>query len=125
MMPTKSVRQLSLLVVSLGLLLSTGCVLAIGGNSDGGTATHVYWAGTYAKKQAAAKDRDRKIALQVRHLLNTDADLKNLSLSVFVKKGEVTLCGTFPSEAIRAKAMAMISQINEVVGVDTDCSPAN
>lgn len=78
-------------------------------------------AGTYARQQAAQKDRERAIALAVRQRFAEDPVLKNLHVAIFVHGSEVTLCGKFPTEHDRLRAYGLAETVDGVAGVDSDC----
>ncbi len=99
------------------LLAASGCVVTT--TPEGKSQAH--WSGDYAREQATHKDADRQIALRVNKALATDSQLKPLHLRFFVSHGEVSLCGPFPSEQLRSRAIAVISVVEGVSGVDEDC----
>ena len=99
-------------------LAVSGCVLV----TSPGESPHGEWAGTYAQGQAAEQDRDRGVALQVRQALADDPQLKKLKLRIFVDGGEVTLCGHYPDAATKARAVAVVGALDDVAGVDPDCT---
>lgn len=111
--------------ISKGLLCaSLLATLAVGGcvsTVTPGQGTHNEWAGTYAKQQAARKDRDRATALRVRKALAEDPQLNALGLRIFVSRGEVSLCGKFPDARTRTRAVGVVSSVKGVSGVDTRC----
>jgi len=114
MQPTRTLVGLALAAT---LLTASGCVVTTSptGNSQ------AHWSGDYARSQTARKDADRQIGLRVRKALAQDPQLKALHLRFFVSHGEVSLCGPFPSEQLRSRAIAMISVVDGVSGVDEDC----
>ncbi len=115
MMTTKTFLGLTL---TAALLATSGCVVT----TTSGGKSQTQWSGDYAREQAKQKDADRQIALRVRKTLAEDTELKALHLRFFVNHGEVSLCGTFPSEQLRSRAIGIISSIDGVSGVDEDCS---
>lgn len=110
-------RALAVLCAAAGMVAVGGCVFVV----TPGHPTRAEWAGTYARSQAAQHDQDRDVALRVRDALNADPDLEKLQLRIFVDRGEVTLCGGFPDPKLRARAFAIVGQVDGVKGVDTDC----
>lgn len=113
----ETTNRLLFCLVLAGALAGAGCVSTV----TPGQGTHNEWAGTYARKQAAQKDADREIALDVRQAFAADPRLKALGLRIFVSRGEVTLCGGFPDARTRARAIGVASTVKGVSGVDTDC----
>ncbi|HEX5314968.1 MAG TPA: BON domain-containing protein [Gammaproteobacteria bacterium] len=113
------IRRLAFSVLGIACvaLAFTGCVLV----TAPGESPHGEWAGTYAQQQAAGQDRDRDIALRVRDALAADPQLKTLGLRIFVDGAEVTLCGRYPDAATRSRAIAIVSSVDGVAGVDPDC----
>lgn len=107
-----------LLCLVLAASLVGGCVSTV----TPGQGTHNEWAGTYAKEQAQRKDADRGIALRVRQALADDPELNALGLRIFVSDGEVTLCGKFPNAGARTRAVGIVSAVQGVTGVGTDCN---
>lgn len=116
-MPTPTNKAILGLMLAAILLPASGCVVTT--TPDGKSQTH--WSGDYAREQAKQKDVDRQIALRVRKTLNEDAELKPLDLRFFVNHGEVSLCGTFPNAQLRSRAIAVISVVEGVSGVDENC----
>lgn len=114
---TATNKGLACLVLA-GALAGGGCVSTV----TPGQGTHNEWAGTYAKKQAQRKDADRAIALRVRQVISNDPALDKLGLRIFVSRGDVSLCGSFPDAETRARAVGMVSTVDGVKGVDTDCN---
>ena len=108
---------IGLMLAATMLLPASGCVVTMttGGKSQ------AHWSGDYAREQATREDADRQIALRVRKALADDPQLKPLRLRFFVSHGEVSLCGPFPSEKLRSRAVAVISVIDGVSGVDEEC----
>lgn len=109
------------LLAAAGLAIAFACSGCVVTTSPGG-GTHKEWAGTYAREQSKRSDADREVALRVRKTLSQDPEMKKLHLRIFVHDGEVTLCGKFPNEQIRAKTEAMVSVVKGVSGVDFECS---
>lgn len=105
------------LALAATLLAASGCVVTT--TPEGKSQTH--WSGDYAREQATRKDADRQLALRVRKALADDPQLQPLHLRFFVSNGEVSLCGPFPTEQLRSRALAVISAIDGVSGVDEDC----
>ncbi|MGH8224797.1 MAG: BON domain-containing protein [Gammaproteobacteria bacterium] len=105
---------------ALLLAVAAGCA-ACTFTTTPGKGVNAEWTGTYQQQQAARKDRDRDLALRVRAALDGDPVLKPLGLRIFVDRGEVTLCGSFPDATTRDHALAVTEQVNGVEGVDTDC----
>lgn len=103
--------------LALAAALAAGCVVTTtpGGKSQG------HWIGDYDRAQARDKDADRQLALRVRKALSDDPQLQELGLRIFAHHGEVTLCGGFPNDRLRARATAIVSSVDGVDGVDTDC----
>lgn len=102
----------------LGLGAVGGCVFVITPNHG----THAEWAGTYAQHQAARADRNRRLALAVRKRLDSDPALIPLKLKFFVRDGEISFCGPFPSPQLRARTFGKIGALKGVTGVDDDCN---
>ena len=98
------------------LLAASGCVVT---TSPSGKS-RAQWSGDYAREQAKPKDADRQIALRVRKALADDPQLQPLHLRFFVSHGEVSLCGPFRNEELRSRAVAVISVIDGVSGVDEE-----
>ena len=88
-----------------------------------GQGTHNEWLGTYRQAQAQHRDANRTLALRVRQALAEDPRLKALGLRIFVDHGEVSLCGKFPDDATRVRAVGVVTAVEGVTGVDTDCKP--
>lgn len=105
------------LALAATLLAASGCVVTT--TPEG--KSRAQWSGDYARKQAAPKDSDRQLALRVRKTLANDPQLEPLHLRFFVSHGEVSLCGPFPDQRLRSRAMAVISVVDGVSGVDDDC----
>lgn len=110
-------RALALACAAACALALSGCVFVV----TPGHPTQAEWAGTYAKSRAERRDKDRDLALRVRQVLDADPQLKKLELRIFVDHGEVSLCGGFPDPQVRARAFALVGQVDGVKGVDTDC----
>lgn len=106
------------LMLAVTLLPAAGCVVT----TTSGGKPQTQWSGDYAREQAKQKDADRQIALRVRKTLAGDTELKTLHLRFFVSHGEVSLCGPFPNEQVRSRAIGLISSVDGVSGVDEDCS---
>lgn len=106
------------LMLAAALLPASGCVVT----TTPAGKSQTQWSGDYAREQAKQKDADRQVALRVRKALADDTELNSLHLRFFVSDGEVSLCGTFPSEQLRSRAIAVISVVDGVTGVDQDCS---
>lgn len=114
-MPT---RKTSLwLALAAVLLPAAGCVVT----TTPAGKSQAHWSGDYARSQAAQKDADRQTGLRVRKALASDPQLKALHLRFFVSHGEVSLCGKFPNVKLRSRAIAVISVVDGVSGVDEDC----
>lgn len=111
------IRALAALLAAACLAGLCGCVFVV----TPGQPAQAEWAGDYAKTQAQRHDQDRDLALRVRDALNADPELRKLQLRIFVDSGEVTLCGGFPDATLRARAFAIVGQVDGVKGVDTDC----
>lgn len=113
-----TIARKTLAIAAAGAIaLAGGCVIT----TAPGQSPHAEWAGDYARQQAAEKDADRQIALQVRRSFAQDPVLKSLSIAIFVNKGEVTLCADFPDQQTRARAYALAAEVSGVKGVDSDC----
>ncbi len=110
-------RPLVALAVVVAMVGLSGCVFVV----ERGHPTRAEWAGEYASQQASRRDKGRDLALRVRKALNEDPELKSLGLTIFVHRGEVTLCGGFPNPRVRARAFGIVGQLDGVKGVDADC----
>jgi hyperosmotically inducible periplasmic protein len=65
-----------------------------------------------------AKIDDAAITVAANAALAGDPDLSAFKINVDTVQGKVTLTGTAPSEAARARAAELIAAVNGVVGID-------
>ncbi len=96
-----------------------GCAFSVTPGKKGG---ETQWIGDYQKEQAADKDQNRDTALRIRAALDADPVLQKLDLNVFVDRGTVRLCGRYPDDTARARAVAVVEQVQGVESVTTRCN---